>query len=202
MGRRAPWDDIPDATVLPGGTYQFAIESVEETISSTGKLMYNGTFNVVEPKAFAGLNHWESYVIGSDTDPNAEDPDTWKASIGARNLKRMLNKAQVPLSDDMEAVCVEAAGHQFVSLVTQETDDGSRDPRYKGRVRSRIQGYYGLGDQAPTVEQPAPARVTAGAPTVPPKKRVPSPAPPQQAVAPPPPSNPALRRRRVRSCGA
>ena len=201
MGRAVNFDAVPDTGVVDTGMYQVSIAEIEETASKNGKLMYNARLEIVEPTDFAGMGVFEAFVIGSDEDPDASQDATWIKSIGARRLKQMLKAAQVPLDNDMDNVVAAAAQQQLVVSVTQEVDDGSRDPQYAGRVRNRISAFYVLGTkEVGTVEnaaalktavpKPAPRPVAAAPkPNVPPGTQleaVPKPAPKPLAAAPKP----------------
>ena len=180
MARKWPADEIPDSSIVPSGTYT-ATCSIKESQSNTGKLMYKGTFSITEPDGFSGLSLWENYVIGSDQDPDADDPDTWKASIGAKNLKRCFKAASVPLTEDMDDLLEAVEGQSVVLEVGQEVDEGRKDPKYKGTVRNRIIAYYPLGERSPAVggSKPAPK-------ATPPAKPAPQRAPAAPAARPAP----------------
>ena len=159
MGRRAPWQDIPDSAVVPDGVYHLAVEEIEESQSSEqtgGKLMYELEVRVIEPKAFVNLPLYNNFVIGSDDDPNADDPETWKASVGAKNLKRFFSAVQVEFVDDLAPMCVTAKDQEFLGLVTKSQETQGQ---YKGRERNNFNGWFKLGERAvgllPTDQQPA-----------------------------------------------
>jgi hypothetical protein len=157
-GRQVNFDAVPDTGVVDPGIYQVAIGELEETASKSGKLMYNARIEIIEPTDFAGMGIFESFVIGSDDDPDAQEETTWNKSVGCRRLKQMLKAAQVPLDNDMDNVVAAALQQQLVVSVTQEVDDGSRDPQYVGRVRNRIGAFYQLGHKEVGVAPAAPAK--------------------------------------------
>lgn len=178
MGRKWPGADIPESGVVyPDGLYEVAITEIAETTNNSGHLMYKGRFTVVEPATFAGSPYWENFNIGNEGDPKALDPETWKRSIGAQILARVMKASGHALSDDVDEDIAAVTGqHVLVSLV-QEIDDGKRDPRYKGRVRNKAVRWYRRGEAevglaapagAPRSTGPAP-RAAAPAPTPAPK---------------------------------
>lgn len=197
MGRAVNFDSIPDTGLVPPGIYQVSIAELEETASKNGKLMYNARLEIIDPADFAGMGVFESFVIGSDTDPDASQDATWVASVGARRMKQMLKASQTPLDNDMDNVVSAALQQQLVVSITQEVDDGKGDPQYAGRVRNRISAFYQLGHKevgltdapAPAAAKPKPQLAAAPKPAAP----KPNLAPGQQlAAAPkaPPPKAP------------
>jgi hypothetical protein len=92
----------------------------------------------------------ENFVLGSDTDKQCKDPKTFSGSVGASRLKTMLKKAGVTLNPSLKKTLENAAGKEFVASVTVEKDDGSRDPKYKGRERNRISAFFSIGEHKPS----------------------------------------------------
>ena len=195
MGRQINWDAVPETNVVPDGTYQLSIVELREAKSKAQALMYIASFEVVAPEEFAGMPLTEYYSIGTPEDPDADQDATWRGSFGARNMRKMLASAQVPLDGDMDNTCAAAEQAQFVAFVAQQVDDGSKDPQYKGRVSNRIQSYYKLGEKALSVAAEVPAAVAPAAKpklAAVPQGRAPAPvaprAPTPAAKAPPPPA--------------
>lgn len=164
MGRTVPnFDDIPESTpieVLPENHYLFSIDAIVEQPSKAGKLMYTATLRVAEGD-HEGSPLFERYVIGSDSDPNADDPQTWLSSIGSQRLKQLL-KAAGTGGGDMDQMIATAVGQHVVALVSIEIDSGKADPKYKGTKRNRLGRVYPKGGE-PTRATPA-----AAAPRIPP----------------------------------
>lgn len=179
MGRAVAWESIPDQNVLASGVYEVVIDDVEERRSRSGLLMYTMILGPVAP-IMGGPSHFENFVIGTQDDPNADDPQTWANSVGARILKRALRAAQVPLEDDLDAVLMTAAGQHVVIAVSVETET---EGPYAGRQRNRISGWYSPGEREPALDgdtPTAPAR-TATKPT----SSTPAPEPVNKVVRPP-----------------
>ncbi len=163
-GRQWTPDEIPDSTLLPDGIYPFDIEGIKEDQSKAGALMYTATYRVAEGD-FVGLPQFDRFNIGSPDDPNADDPETWKRSIGARQLKRLFKAAHVPLGTDVDDMCQAAIGQRFLGVVNQQTDDGVRNPQYKGVVRNQFRGYYAVGERATTNQTATVAKHTRPSPS-------------------------------------
>jgi len=130
--------------LVPDGLYRVSIASIEETASQNGKLMYNTQFEIMEPADFAGMMLFELFCIGTDEDPDAVEEKAWRG-FAATRMKAMLKSAQVPMDDDMDNIIAAAIQQQLIVAANQEVDDGTRDPKYKGRVRNRISSFYQLG---------------------------------------------------------
>ena len=198
MGRQWNPESIPDASVLPAGAYLLSIESIEETASRAGALMYNFNFRVVEPAALVGLPYYEHCNIGSPADPEAADPETWKLSIGARVMKRIFKAAGVELSEDLDDVIATATGQQVVGIINQtiqgkKNRDGSDNP-YADRPQNNSAGWYAPGERevgleaANGAQAPAPR---AAAPAAKPAPAAARPAAPAARAATPPSAAPA-----------
>lgn len=164
MARTVNWDDIPDSTLLPQDLYEFEVEDLTEETSKKGKLMYRGVFRVVQPTAFAGAPIYDYFAVGTDDDPTAQDELTWKNSIGVRRLKRLFKAAQIPMTPEIDEMVETAKGQHFVGSVSQEVDDGTRDPKYAGVKRNRIDAMYPVGTRLPGAAGSGETTATPAAP--------------------------------------
>ncbi len=187
MPRQLPWDEIPDTNVVPGGLYPLKAVSLEEVRTrELNKLMYKVCVQIMDdPKVqdFSGMLIFEQFTIGNDTDPDANELNTWKKSFGARLLKQMINASQIPERADMDKICANFADHQFIGNVSYSLDQSEE---YKGTPRNRMTSYYKVGERevgidpksyaeykgggvagvvAPTVAAPPAAPVPVGVPT-------------------------------------
>jgi len=165
MGRKFAWSEVEEqAQTIPADIYALEIDSIEESLSKEkSKLMYRVTFRVIEPETYRGHLLFEYYVFGTDEDPLAEKQETLNTSYGIKRFKRMMRAAQIPDLEDMDELIVAALGNKFTASVSQVTDDGSRDPKYKGRMRNEITMVHTYGAQ-PTgakVARPGAPKVTA-----------------------------------------
>lgn len=175
MATKVPWGDIPDFSMLPKGIYQLAIkELLAYNKQGNNKLIVKGTFEAIEPEAFAGMTFREYFTIGSDEDPEAEDPETWKRTAGSRKLTRILKKANAELADDLEETCAAAPGAEFMATVEVEEQ---QEGEYAGRKNNRIGTVYEAGAMEPIIleegAKPAKAAPKAAPAAV---KRAPAPA--------------------------
>lgn len=187
MGVKVPWGDIPDFSMLPKGIYQLAIKALEPyNKQGNNKLIVKGTFEAIEPDSFAGMTFREYFTIGSDEDPEAEDPETWKRTSGSRKLTRILKKANVDLAEELDDTCANAPGAEFMASVEVEEQ---AEGEYAGRKNNRIGSVYEAGSMDPVIleEGAKPAKK----PALKPVAKAPAPAParrPVRMVDPAPPA--------------
>jgi len=149
MGRKWAPDDIPDSVQLPDQTYHFKVEEIEETETAgrdgkAKKLMYVAHMVVLAPKQYKGLKFNDNFVIGSDEDPKAKDPDTWKAAIGSRRMKDLFKAAKVTLKPDLDACREECEGNEVVADVVLQPDR-----KDKTRMNNNVTKYHKVGEKEP-----------------------------------------------------
>jgi hypothetical protein len=150
MGAKPPWKDIPDTNLVPADAYEVTVRELAETMSKAGedqksKLMYVATLRITAPKAFTGLQLYDRFTIGTNDDPHAKDPETWKGSFAARRMKQFVKAIKIPLGDDMDDTMEAAEGQKCIAMVN--LDPKRKDPktgREYGESNS-IAAYYELG---------------------------------------------------------
>lgn len=165
MAREVPsWDDIPESRRnLPRDLYLCTVESLEEGRSrEKNKLMYKATYTVAEGP-FSGTALYEYHNIGSDDDPEAEDPLTWKNAIGTRTLRDLFRATAIPMLTDMDKMCATVRGQRFMQQVDASVEperrrDGTINP-WAGRSRNDLGPKYRVGERA-AATQPGRAAVT------------------------------------------
>lgn len=147
-GIEVDWDEVPDSAVVPVGNYLVSVDTVEAGMSkNTGKLMYQGTFKIEEPKEYANLQLRDFYVLGSDDDPQGSDQKTVRTSIGMQRLKNLFKATSGTMGASLDACCREAEGQQVMARVTQ-----TEDKQNKGQFRNNIQRYFPLGEREPGID--------------------------------------------------
>lgn len=156
MGVRIPLSVVPDSTpILPSGAYKFAIEKLEETVTgdnaqTPGAKMFVFHFRVVEPQACEGLPYYERCVVGTADDLEAEEPDTWQKSVGARILKRIIKALGMEIGDyDSEELAAAVEAQEVIGVVAQNTQKGGQ---YEGRVQNQSLGWYMVGEKEPGLD--------------------------------------------------
>lgn len=141
MGRQWNPDAVSESSQLPAGAYLFSVAEIEETrTKDANKLMYVAQLEVVEPHEFVGLRQRDNFVIGSDADPDAEDPVTWSNAIGAKRAKQMFKAGRVPMQPDFDAMCASMVQQQVVATVVHKPDKADAS-----RVNVNIGRYYSVG---------------------------------------------------------
>lgn len=180
-----PWDDISEENVFPTGVYHFSVDELEDGMSGTGKRMFRARFTCKAPAEQVGMSHFENYVTGTDENPTGINPGT----MGARGLKKMLSKAQVPPSNDPVALCVSAKSAEVLMTMNYYVE---KEGQYAGTPRNRIADYHRLGERQVGVTQPLPGQGAPGMPGAGPPMG-PAPAPMTGAPSPaPPPGQPVV----------
>lgn len=184
MGKQVDWNDIPDPRQsgdLPDGIYMLGVETITKKPSGSGKLMYEGIVRVVEPVAFAGAPLYENFVIGNDTDPQADDPRTLKESTGLKILKTIFVACGMPLARDLDVMAQQATGQRFLASIYTKVEppmnkDGTVNA-YAGRKKNAMGRMWRVGERpvglasTPPVAGPVAGAPNNGAPT----QTVPSP---------------------------
>jgi len=154
------------------------VEDIQETVTAArdgrpgGNRMYVATFKATAPAHYAGTSMKDWYAIGNDHDPKADNPETWKSSIGASRLKRLFGVTHITMSKDVDENIAACIGQSFVANVIEEVDDGRRGSQFAGQRRSKIVRMYAVG-AAPMPIAGASTAPIAPAPSKPPVVRAP-----------------------------
>ena len=141
-----PFDETPESSVLPRDTYKVAVADIEDGFSSGGNRMLTIYFEVTEPVQYAGLKVKNWYVIGSPSDPNAEDPNFVKATIGASDLKKLTRACGVPpVTMTLEEMIKNVSGRECVTLIdlVPEHKDERTGKQYGDS--NKIRSYFQVG---------------------------------------------------------
>lgn len=201
MPKNYDQNSIPDlGAQLPIGPALVRIESLEDDeVTTTGKYQVVGIFRVLEPTEMADQPVYERFVIGTDKDPAADDPLSWRG-FAAQRYRDMLLKAGVAPTGNTGKDNAEAAGQVLGIEVAHEVQrDMNRDGtpnKYAGNVQSRIKSFFRQGEKAvgsgavhapviPAVAVPKPAAAAVAGvpkPVAPAAKPVATPAKPPEMV--------------------
>lgn len=131
---------------------------ITEGASKSGKLMYTFVGKIQEHAEFLGVPLYENFVIGSDNDRDAEDPDTWKKSIGAGRMRQCLNSAGIPPNEDVDEMIANefVVGVNVGHEITTNPNSGEKEPRNK------VLSFFAVGNGAgaPRQQAAAPAPAT------------------------------------------
>lgn len=168
MGKMYPTDLPEVGGTLDAGNYLAAISKFSDDLpTKTGKYQIKVELTVQEPTDARGSKQFENFVIGTDEDPTADDPVTWKKSFAAGRYRQLFIAAGLELSGNSDTDWAKATG-QIVGLVIKTeiqaklNKDGSENP-YAGREQSRVRQFFRRGEKvvgvihAPTSAAPKPA---------------------------------------------
>ena len=167
--------DIPEVGGnLDMGNYLFTVKSATDSVTKNGKRQFEIVLGVVEPALLKGNQHTERLVIGTENDPQALDPLTWKTPpsvYAASRFVQLLNAAGVGTTGstekDLAAVAGQAVGG-FIQVTVEPAirKDGTAN-EYAGRERSQIRKFFKPGERMPGVgDGKAPAARPTPRPTV------------------------------------
>lgn len=214
MSRQWPDEQIEEssaAVTVPVGPYKVK-PHLDETTSSTGKLMYKFTGRIIEGPfvtggdlgEYAGCPLFENFTIGSNTDPDAVDPETWIGAVGARQMKQLFTEAGLYAPElgldtkDVDGMLaalneVEAVGLYVQNKLEAAWANGApvvtESGQPKMEPRNRVNRFVSL-DKLPVLNGRAAAAATTAPPAVkrpvgrPPKAATPTPAVSSQQAAP------------------
>jgi hypothetical protein len=126
---------------VPSGGYKCVIEEIErgvtgENAKTPGSKKYTARLRVVEPKRYAGTAIFDTFTIGTEDDPKGRDQETWRTSLGAKKLFRLLKRAGVPAKDGDDEEWMDAAqGQEVCAHVMKEVG-------LNGGFRNNVNGDY------------------------------------------------------------
>ena len=169
MGRKWAPETIPTTKQLPIGRFLFNIDDIEERMSQARdgkkpKLGYAIQLTVEEPASFAGRKHSEYFNIGTEQDPNGDDPKTWSKSFGAIDLNLFLRAGKAKITTDIDQSIASAINNKVIGNVVHKP---RRDD--KNEMDARVNKWFRVGDVEPWVDEGEGEEV-APAPKLPPVK--------------------------------
>ena len=153
MGRKWAPETIPTSKQLPIGRFQFNIDDVEERMSSPKdgkkpKLGYSIQLTVEEPASFAGRKLSEYFNIGTENDPNGDDPKTWSRSFGAIDLNLFLRAGKAKITTDIDQSIASAINNKVIGNVIHKPRRDDKD-----EMEARVNKWYAVGDIEPWVDE-------------------------------------------------
>lgn len=179
------WDQVQDnIAAVPSGRYLVVVESFEQEMSTTGKLMYTVQQRIQAPAAYKGMVLFERFVVGSAEDPEANDPQTWLSprNVAVKRMKALFKGAALNTSQSITAMSRAILQKKVVAVVSIEVepalDKKTGDAnKWAGQQRNRVDGYYKPGEAdlvaGPAltgVAPPTPVATSAAAPAAAPAK--------------------------------
>lgn len=90
------FEEVQSSNLLPKSRCKMKVLSATEG-DTNGKKVFAAQLQVVKPKALAGRMHFENFRVGTNDDPEANQPSTWTSyeNFAARQLKDFLIACQV-----------------------------------------------------------------------------------------------------------
>lgn len=161
MGKQWPSEEVPESGFFtyPDGPLTVKVKSQEDAETRTGKYTIKVETRVVEPKQFRNQPFNFQFVIGSDSDPEADEPDTWTqppSCYSASRYKSFLKACGVPNVGDTDEEAQNTPGSTIVIDVGHHESDGKK--------YNDCNAFYAQAE-APTAEAPQqaakPARPSA-----------------------------------------
>lgn len=130
------WDDVPDSNLLPAAHTLCKIAEATIGHDKKNRLVYTARLGILKPKELAGRSHFERFYIGTEADPNAEDPETWKG-FGVQRLKSFITatlgekpKGKADPAKVFASLAGGKVGITFNTRVVQDKKaDGTPNPR-------------------------------------------------------------------------
>lgn len=158
------WDELEQLTLPHGREQEFEILELKETRTQKGVVAVQAIFNVVGGD-YDGAREFQKYTLGSEQDPEAATPATRKASVGGRELRRLLVAAEAPLVVNAQGVnfieqiapaLAAATGHHFKATPASRVDPS-------GVERSNLRHLRSIHDRRPlaaaaTGQAPSPGK--------------------------------------------
>lgn len=205
------WNDTPDSNVVPTNLYALTVGEPKWEYSNDGKLQLSIPCRIDGPQLYKDAMLFPRFFIGTDDDPAADQPETWKKR-GAQDLKKFLVGVfgevgaltgnivtDVAATQGAGVLClIEHTIDQRVSVKNRAT--GEMEPnQYQGQEQNRFKKWFAPNDpeasarvglmEVPTAKAGAPR--PAAAPAAPAPR---PPAAPPTAAAPAAPAAPSVPR--------
>lgn len=169
MGKQIPMGGIKTAMKLDPGNWRGTIEDVsDDEPTQGGHYRIRAVIRTTEP--VAGLVHYENFNVGTDDDPQADDPATWTERelngafntgfASASRFKRMMLAAGCPSAEeesiDIDALKQEAPGRPIDFVIVHKLPKGADgQPDETANPFVNIQSVYAEGTITPGIAGPS-----------------------------------------------
>lgn len=162
------WDDVKTSSYVDSeGYFTFAVKEAtlgksRAQVDKKEKKMATMVYEVIDPPQFAGLLQSDRFTFGSEEDPDCTLDATLKASIGTKNLKRLIDAGNITgIKGGIEAALKAVQGIRFIGKVVKKA---GYDKQGNTLDNFNVKGYY------PVNKAPATNSVARPAPAAPPVK--------------------------------
>jgi hypothetical protein len=158
IGKQWPSEEVPESGFFtyPDGLLTVRVKSQEDGETRNGKYTIKVETRVLAPARFKNQPFNFQFVIGSDSDPEADDPETWKqppSCYAASRYKSFLKACGVPNVGDTD----EEAQNTPQSVIVIDVGHHDSD----GKVYNDCNAFYSEADAAGKDEPAAPAPAAA-----------------------------------------
>jgi hypothetical protein len=149
------WSHVKSNFLYPKGVYHAIISGAEYIEVKNGKIALRVPFLITAPAQYEDKKYSELFVIGTDDDPNAEEPETWYNSPGAGGIKRLLSYGGEDFPEDTDDIPGLIEGWNVGFLL------GQRKRKDTGDLANQITKYVDPADVDAFVEEPEEAKASA-----------------------------------------
>ena len=148
-----PWGTVPRTDTVEEGRYVLRVREIKlQGSKGSEKLPPNtllavGFFTIEEPDMLQGVGFpISNYTLGTADDPQCNrDPNTWKKTLGGKQLVRLLDACNVAYDErSLRLTLQRAAQCRFQAYVAKFIQ---KDGEYKGTEQNRITIYAPFGQE-------------------------------------------------------
>src|SRR5437762_1142946 len=191
MGRKIPENSQGMGELLPSSVCIVEGQSFDPKPTGNGKHNFNCRATVIEPAELAGGTLFDSFVIGSDNDPEALKDETWLESFGNKRMISCFEAGGYDIrgqdEEVLQATYINMRYKVSVLLSTEPEvvqfgpNKGQSNP-YAGNERNNVKRYWRVDEGPEPMVMPKAGVVTALKGT--PMAAAPKAAPPAPTAAP------------------
>ena len=148
-----PWESVPRTDTVEEGRYVLRVREIKlQGSRGSEKLPPNtmiavGFFTIEEPVALQGVSFpISNYTLGTADDPQCSlDPNTWKRTLGGRQLVQLLDACNVAYDErSLRLTLQRAVQCRFQAYVTRTIQ---KEGEYAGQEQNRITKYAPFGQE-------------------------------------------------------
>lgn len=133
---------IPEEELIPVGMHTVKVEGAKEVTSGSGKLMLNVRFRVIDTGPTCGLTAWKRFIFGTESDPLAQQPETWTTPRRAlREYTEWLAACGVTQSGDTERDAAGTIGNIIQIVVRHQVQTTGN---YAGKTNVEVDKFYSV----------------------------------------------------------
>lgn len=153
--------EIPTAETVGGGVYTVRVASCKPKLYERDGVEYltvAAEYRIVDHD-LTNVPVFDNIRIGTESDPLARDPNTWKAPRGGgRALQRLMMAAGVNNCGNLGGNCQALQERQLLVKVVEVEGKGAN----AGVFFNNIRGYFPLGEKEISRDQPAGTKPSGG----------------------------------------